>query len=251
MSNLKVFTVCEGKVQEYAIVEKYTIQGAGIAIPAILIGEKGRGRQLGVLPVELLPHQKQEWEEKGRTTIYAARIAQTKSGRPKLISTETHDTTEKIIVVFRTPIGFRGSNSHTGDRIEEYFTIEPLFIETASKIGVPIKDRYTAEEVREYSPLIMRAHYGDGEYAWNAGFRPHYKFAPFPGEIIVEGVIAQGDAGYMGSGHQYVSVIPRGVVFRTGYSGRLYGKPAAHYYIWNGERLLSATWEERQISDLF
>ena len=248
---MKIFTICQGNVQAGAIVEKYIIEGSGIAIPAILIGEKGRGRKLGILPVELLPEQKNEWEKNGRTIIYNAKISQTKSGHPKLIATETHDTIEKIIVVFRTPIGFRGSNSHTGDRIDEYFTLEPLFIDTAKRIGIPIKDRYTADEVRAYSPRIMKAHYGDGEYAWDAGFRRHYKFAPFPGEIIIEGIIAQGDAGYMGSGYQYVAIIPRNVVFRTGYSGRLYGKPAAHYYIWNGEKLLSATWEERQISDLF
>ncbi len=248
---MRIFTVSEGKVEEGAIVGKYTMEGIGVSIPAILVGERGRGRKLGVLPVELLPHQRQEWEREGRTIIHAARVSQTPAGHPKLIATETHDTTQKIIVVLRTPIGFRGSNSHTGDRIEEYFTLDSWFIDTATKIGVPIKDRYTAEEVQVYSQLIMRSHYGEGEYAWDAGFRRHYKFAPFPGEILVEGIIAQGIAGYMGSGHQYIALIPRGVVFRTGYSGRLYGKPAAHYYMWDGERLLAATWEERQISGLF
>lgn len=249
---MKIFTVAGGKVQDGAVVERFTLQGAGVTIPAVLVGETGRGRKLGVLPVDLLPHQRQEWEEKGKVIIYSAKIGQTKSGRPKLIATEAHDTVDHILVVLRTPIGFRGSNSHTGDRVEEYWTLDSWYKESATKAGIPIKDRYTADEVREYSPRIMKTHYGkDEEYVWDAGFNRQLKFAPFPGEILVEGVIAQGDAGRMGSGHQYVAIIPKGVVFRTGYSGRLYGKPAAHYYLWDGERLLAATWEERQVSDLF
>jgi len=45
--------------------------------------------------------------------------------------------------------------------------------------------------------------------------------------------------------------MPKGVVFRTGYSGRLYGAPAAHYYVFDGEKILAATWEERMLTELF
>jgi hypothetical protein len=41
----------------------------------------------------------------------------------------------------------------------------------------------------------------------------------------------------MGSGSQYIATMPKDVVFRTSYSGRLYGAPSAHYYVWTGERL--------------
>ncbi len=207
MATYKVYTVSSGSVREGAVVEKLALKGAGIDIPAIIIGEEGRGRKRAVLPVQLPSGLYKEWHEKGRVEIRAAEVGQTKAGKPKLFGKETADTDEKIICVFLTKIGFRGSNSHTGDRTGETF-----------------KDSWGEE-------------------------RP--VFAQFPGEVLVCGVIAQGAAGRMGSGEQLVAVMPRGIVFRTGYTGRLYGAPSAHYYIWNGEQLISATWEERTAADLF
>jgi hypothetical protein len=77
------------------------------------------------------------------------------------------------------------------------------------------------------------------------------KFCDFPCEILAEGVIAQGAAGNMGSGKQLIAIAPKDTVFRTKYSGRLYGAPSAHYYIFTGSQILSATWDERVASDLF
>ena len=207
MKKMKIFTIESGKVFKGVTVNAFTLKGAGVTIPAVIIGEEGRGRQLGVLPVQLLSDSYKEWLEKGRTHIFFAEIGTTKAGKPKLFQTEGADTTEKCICVFRTKIGFRGGNSHTGDRDggteEDYWGIE----------------------------------------------RP--TFHPFPGEIICEGIIAQGDAGRMGSGSQLVAVIPAGIVFRTGYSGRLYGAPREHYYIYKDGQLLSATWEEREVAEIF
>jgi len=191
----KIFTIESGTVREGATVEKYTLS-MGITIPAILVGEEGRGRELGILPVSLLPEQHREWEEKGSVTVYAASVTTTRSGRPKLVAVKEATSDEKVIAVFLTKIGFRGANEHTGDL--------------------------------------------EGE-----------EFAPFPGEVLVRGVIAQGMAGYMGGGDQFVALIPKGVVFRTAYHGRLYGAPPEHYYLWTGEKLLSATEEEREVADLF
>ncbi len=204
---MKIFTIESGKVTEGVRVDSFTLKGAGVTIPAILIGEEGRGRILGVLPVQLLPDTYAEWLEKGYTHILSATVGTTKSGKPKLFQTEDADTTEKCICVFRTKIGFRGGNSHTGDRDggteEDYWGIE----------------------------------------------RP--TFHPFPGEILCEGVIAQGDAGRMGWGMQLVAIMPANTVFRTGYSGRLYGAPSEHYYVYRDGQLLSATWEEREVAEIF
>ena len=73
----------------------------------------------------------------------------------------------------------------------------------------------------------------------------------FPAEIIADGVISQGDAGRMGSGEQYVAILPYNTVFRTSYSGRLYGNADAHFYYHNKTKLLVATKEERELSDIF
>ncbi len=205
---MKVFTIESGKVKEGARVDSFTLKGAGVTIPAIIVGEEGRGRKLGVLPVHLLPDDYKKWQEEGHVYIHSAEIGETKAGKPKLIETSgITDTTEKCICVFRTMIGFRGSNSHTGDR--------------------------------------------DGGFEQDYFGAKYPTFHPFPGEILCEGVIAQGAAGRMGSGSQLVAIMPADTVFRTGYRGRLYGAPCEHYYIYRDGQILSATWEEREVSDIF
>ena len=248
---MKIFTIENGKVTEGAKVDSFTLKGAGVSIPAIIIGEEGRGRKLGVLPVQLLPEQYKEWKENGYVYIHSATVGATKAGKPKLFQTEDVDTTEKCICVFRTQIGFRGTNEHTGDRKEEYWVREWY---ASFPESVPMKERYTREEVQRYSREYLTARYPGkdiSQYSPNAGFKRVLDFYPFPGEILCEGIIAQGQAGRMGSGSQLVAVMPAGIVFRTGYSGRLYGAPSAHYYVYRHGQLLSATWEEREVSDIF
>lgn len=245
---MKIFTIESGDVSEGARVDSFTLKGAGVSIPAIIIGEEGRGRELGVLPVHLLPNNYKEWQENGYTYIHSAKIGETKSGRPKLFQTEDADTTEKCICVFRTKIGFRGSNAHTGDRKSEYYV--PGWRPDIQVLGEKgEKERYTKEEAisitKELSSLEGR------EYEWDILFERKLEFHPFPGEILCKGVIAQGMAGRAGRGEHLVAILPANTVFRTGYSGRLYGSPSAHYYIFRDGQLLAATWEEREVADIF
>src|SRR5690606_34532628 len=142
----------------------FSLKNVDVSIPAVIIGEEGRGRQLGVLPVKLTEENYNKWKAGETVTIHFAKISETKSGKPKLIEMESNGDNNEAVVVFRTKIGFRGSNDHTGDSDE-----------------------------------------------------------PFPGKVLVEGVIAQGDAGRMGSGDQLVAVIPKNTIFSTKYYGRLYG----------------------------
>lgn len=187
----KVFTVESGQVESGAKVESFAFRNGEIVIPAIVVGEEGRGRKLGVLPVA---------GAKAGAVAMAAAVGETRSGKPKLIATgPVARSDEKAIVVFRTMIGYRGDNAHTGD----------------------------------YS--------GDG----------YDSFLDFPGEILSEGVIAQGGAGYAGSGQQLVAVVPKGVVFRTAYGGRLYGSPDEHFYQFDGESIVALTADERDVADLF
>ena len=51
---MRVFTINSGEVVEGGRVTTFTLKGAGVSIPAIIVGEEGRGRKLGVLPVQLL-----------------------------------------------------------------------------------------------------------------------------------------------------------------------------------------------------
>ena len=236
---MKIFTVENGKAIEGVRVDSFTLKGAGVTIPAITVGEEGRGRKLGVLPVQLLPNSYKEWQENGYTYIHSAEVGTTKAGKPKLFQTTEDADTEKCICIFRTKIGYRGGNSHTGDRKEEYWVRE-WYASFSFPESVPMKERYTWEEVQRYSREYLEAR-----------FRRVLDFHPFPGEILCEGIIAQGAAGRMGSGDQLVAVMPANTVFRTGYSGRLYGAPAAHYYIFRDGQILSATWEEREVAEIF
>lgn len=247
---MKVFTIQSGRVERGAEVKPFTFANGSITIPAVQVGERGRGRELGVLPVEhaptepckaradgaywnpfyygpdqKLPHcnfcgemllAPAEWKRDWFTTpskcvhpdtgevlapLLHACVGTARSGKPKLIALAKDDgDREQAVIVFRTQIGFRGGNAHTGDRLPDHV------------------DSYGCT---------------------------YPEFAPFPGQTLVEGRIAQGDAGRAGSGRQLVAVMPRGIVFRTGYSGRLYGGPAAHYYAFDGERVHALTWEER------
>lgn len=240
---MKVFTIENGAVTEGTKVESFTLQGAGVSIPAITIGEEGRGRKLGILPVQLLPNNYTEWQENGYTYIHSAEIGTTKAGKPKLFQTEDADTTEKCICIFRTMIGYKGGNSHTGDRKNEYWVPNFLCHSKLSALGKELKEKYTKEEAIELAEEVNSS--------WDVLFKKEIEFYPFPGEILSEGIIAQGAAGRVGSGYQYVAVMPEDTVFRTGYSGRLYGCPSADYYIFRDGHLLAATWEEREISDIF
>lgn len=192
---MKIFEIKDGEVRNYGSIEQYELKNSDVKIDCIRVGEEGRGRRTGIIPLK-----KANGNETNK--IENVIISSTKSGKPKLEEVEEIENTDKCIIVFRTPIGFRGSNSHTGDRKGK-----------------------TQDE--------------------------HLQFYPFPGEILVTGVIAQGQAGGMGSGYQLIAIIPKNVVFRTGYSGRRYGRPTAHYYIFNGKEILSCTWEERELTDIF
>ena len=240
---MKIFTVKSGEVVEGVRVDTFSLKGAEVSIPAIIVGEKGRGRELGVLPVQLLPDTYAEWQEEGHVYIHSAEVGETEAGRPKLFQTEEADTLEKCICVFRTMIGFRGENSHTGDRKEErwvpYWTWRP----NIAALG-KLKEKYTVQEAVEIAEEL-------GFATWDRVFDKEILFHPFPGEILTTGIIAQGDAGRMGRGEQLVAILPENTVFRTGYSGRLYGAPSEHYYIFRDGQLLAATWEEREVSDIF
>ena len=98
---MKLFTIRNGETSEGARVDSFTLKGAGVTIPAILIGEEGRGRKLGVLPVQLLPSSYKEWQEKVRY-INFAEVGTTKAGKPKLLQTKQTQMHSKSDLCFRT-----------------------------------------------------------------------------------------------------------------------------------------------------
>ena len=198
---MKTYTIEDGQAKDGVLVQTKELS-SGIKIPVVQIGEEGRGRQLSFLPVELNASSRVKFDAEGQVSINHISLGKTQKGGHKLIEAANTLTNDKCLIVFRTHIGFRGGNSHTGDRVPDF---DPDNIE----------------------------------------------FLPFPCEILAEGRIAQGAAGGMGSGQQFIAVAEKNIVFRTRYSGRLYGAPSSHYYLYTGSQILSATWDERVASDLF
>lgn len=206
---MNIISINSGSYQDGATVETYEFKNNGQKIPILSVGEEGRGRKRGFIVVNLLPKEYSEWKEGKHVNIFFASLAKTAAGGYKLqqTATNTDDIEKGFIAVFNTKIGFRGSNNHTGDRIE-------------------------LQDVEK-------------------------GFYPFPAtETLIEGRIAQGDAGGMGSGEQMICVMPFNVVFRTAYGGRLYGSPSSHYYLptINKEGKLEieiATFDERVATDIF
>jgi predicted RNA-binding Zn-ribbon protein involved in translation (DUF1610 family) len=263
----RVFTVDSGAVSEGAKIETLHLKGANIDIPAVLVGEEGRGRKQEAMPVDRPPmvpcpmrgqevwrsygdvagkcplcgqamtnnpadERKMQWNhpDAGSVpgTLMFAEVGTTKAGKPKFFTKGAPTTDDKIVVVFRTKMGFRGGNDHTGDR-------DGWKCASCGEKG--------EGEVPKTCPKC-----GKESGSWSG---PERQFAAFPGQKLVSGTIAEGAAGRMGAGEQMIAVMPKGVVFRTSYSGRLYGGPSAHYYVWNGEKLIAATWDERAAADLF
>jgi hypothetical protein len=238
-NEMRLFTVNSGQVSEGAQVGKLVLKGASITIPAIFVGEEGRNRERGVLPVHLLAEQQIEWEANGSTIVRFGTIGQTKSGKPKLFADAQPGSNDSVILVMPTKIGVRGSNSHTGDRKifpcpNQGKTYEYTFIDRCETCGCDLIEN-KKDSHRPIHPDVSDV----------------IEYDSFPGKIIVEGKIAEGEAGFAGSGKQYICTMPKNAVFLTYYGGRLYGAPSSHYYVWNGERILVATPDERSATDIF
>ena len=204
MKHYRIFTIDCNRVSPGATVRWVTIAGGTVQLPAIVLGERGRGRRQTYVPV---------WYEAGRPApdaelepVTLAALGKTRAGHPKLVvpANPVEPADDAALIIQLTPHGYRGGANHTGDR--------------------------------------ARVVKGAG---W--GGRDRIEFHDFPGEILARGVIADGLAGRMASSEQFLALVPAGVVFRVGRSGRLYGAPNHHYYVFDAASaaVLTATWEER------
>lgn len=130
---MKIYTVIDGECHYFATVEKFTLADETI-IPAIIVGQKGRGRRQFVLPVSLLPKKREILMAEGRVRITDVALSKTKAGNPKLIELSEHDGDRACCVVFRSSIGFRGGNSHHGEFLGKDAEGKPQFAAFPGKI---------------------------------------------------------------------------------------------------------------------
>jgi hypothetical protein len=109
---MKIFTVGNGTVEEGATVNTVTIKSADVQIPAICVGEEGRGRKLSYIPISGVSEQK--W-------VTNVKLGETRTGKPKFraITLETDTDTEECVIVFLHTAGYRGRAGVTGDIRED------------------------------------------------------------------------------------------------------------------------------------
>jgi hypothetical protein len=192
---MKIFTVGNGTVEEGAKVGKVTILSADVEIPAVCVGETGRGRKFSYIPISGVSDE----DTKKVTNV---KLGETRTGKPKFIAInpEEDNDTNECVLVFKHTAGYRGSAYLTGDRVDLY----------SDKL-----------------------------------------FKDFPGEILIEGEIAQGAAGRMGGNSQYIAKMQKGDVFRIKRTGRIYGKSPSYYGMFDGHRVTLVTWQDREAAELW
>lgn len=223
MKIFRIYTLDKrGSVHPGAAVEEITLR-SGAVIPAITVGEEGRGRERGLLPVQGAP---------GAAPIYAAALSSTRAGRPKLIVSAQASQDSAIIVVCRVEPGFRGGIEYTGPRL-----------------GVQCGDALWSWATPEC--LEIRSHRPEDGRCPGCGKRFfRERTAPAPGQILISGRVAQGDAGRMGGGEQRILLLPAGQTLRIERTGRLYGEPGEIWYTYTPERgLIASSPEEADLLD--
>ena len=253
---MKIFTVAAGAVKQSAEVTALTL-ASGVKIPAVTVGEEGRGRKLGVLPVTLLPTSKALWDYQNRAEIKNVRIGETRSGRPKLIETEA-DESDYAVVVMATPAGFRGSNKHGGRIMWELHasiwsfawggdlkSVKGRFL--SDILAHPVTPEIYAEYSKAYphAPSVQSGRLAD----FVSDVSEIIVDGELPGQILASGAIAQGAAGRAGGGDQYIVLLPKNSTWAIKMTGRLYGKPASYEYYYDGETITPFTARDLELMD--
>lgn len=257
-----VYTVRHGRVKKGAEVQLPSYGGRVHNLPAVVVGEPGLlwRNALGIIPVEgsertpcplrakeefytsypvcrlcFTPlvlvngrgykarHPSNEGEAYGR--LQYARIVELKRRRFRFIAEPEATTQDEVIAVFETPIGYRGTNNHSGDRCGWHCRCGTIGDELVPPAVCP-----TCGDNRE----------------WVLGW-PRPRYHPFPGRILAQGRMVKDAAGKTRGGKQIIALLPKGVVFRTECTGQLPVRSSVeYYYLWNGKHLLvGATYEKR------
>jgi hypothetical protein len=109
---MKIFTIGNGTVEEGATVNTVTIKSANVQIPAICVGEEGRGRKLSYIPISGVSDE--------TTKVTNIKLGETRTGKPKFIAINPEDDsdTNECVIVFKHTAGYRGSAYLTGDRVD-------------------------------------------------------------------------------------------------------------------------------------
>ena len=234
----------------------------GTIIPAITVGEEGPGRKLGMLPVHLTRKLHSSLLKNSWLTIEAGRVGRTESGFELYVDETRPNNVDKAIVVMKTPSkggGERG-NYHTGDvRTVRYQLIDPQWVDalkepivlspqkTAPRI-LEILDQYNRGIVDAVFDEVIRDKLIEILNTNLNSFRSLRTYHDFPGQILVDGIIAKGDEGLYQPGTQLIALMPRDVWFRTSFWPD--HNPDDKYYLWDGNQMVSTSASARELFDI-
>lgn len=206
---MKVFTVA-GKMN-YPGAEVVKLPNYNSEEEAIVVGSNENGCRMGVLRFT---------EPCNSKMIYHAEVfgksiyGNSKGPKYLLKATKASKEDKQALVVLRTPVQKGGRNFHTGDRKTcVCYTCETefdVFKDICSMCGRKLK-----------------VYYQD--------FKP---------SMLTSGTIRDSKKPIFGN--QFVVIVKKNEVFRTAYNGFIYGTAGSHYHWFNGEKIISVTWEERK-----
>lgn len=110
---MKAFTITHGRIENYIQPILYKATN-GNEYPVVAVGESHRGSKFSFVPIHNC-----EIVDNKISPVTDVSIASTKSGKPLLQACKHYDFPDECLVVFTTPIGFRGYNEHTGGKKDE------------------------------------------------------------------------------------------------------------------------------------
>jgi hypothetical protein len=206
---MKVFTV-SGK-DSFAGTEVTKLSNYSQEIQAIVIGSNNNGCRLSYLTlVEPVNSQFIYHAEIYGRSIYGS----VKNGRKyEIKALNSSKDNSKALLVLKTPVFSGGKNFHSGDR--------------KNCICYRCEIEYDiTQDICNQCNRKLKVH-----------------FLEFPGAILAHGTIRDSKKPVFGD--QYICIVKKNQVFRTAYDGYVFGNESCLYHWFDGYKVVSISWEER------
>ena len=211
---MKIFECSFSGVKEGAVVSQHH------NLPAIVIGEEGRGREIGYVFVK---------GAKPKEKVLSGDLTFVNHVPVIMVGNENETKHDEVVVVARTKMGFRGHGylrgRHLGWRLQYDF------------VGLDVSEVYPTEEAAEDAAIEERKR---GKY-----LKVVAAFDKYEPPILAMGTVADGMAGNMGSATQVIFIAKEGEKFSLYRTGRLYGgEPIISFEVSGGRVSKTDTFEE-------
>lgn len=182
------------------------------------VGESGRGRRLVKVPLGRAFPDVDE--------VSAADISSTSSGSPVLVPEQDKDDSRAVVLI-RDRSGFRGSWSLS------------CGVLPPRRADASVEDDERRLALLEIAHQTPKRPTGPGP-AW-------FKAGDGRVAVVAEGRCAQGAAGRMGGGSEYLIVMEPGAALTISRWGRLGGAPGRLILEWDGVALAESSWEDYSV----